>query len=960
MKLPNKNLFRGLFLGFAPLFIIALAGGDLANSQKATINYTLGIKTFRLVDDGDGKEDSNYFPSSYQSIDQIKDRFHALATQAEEEGLVLLKNANNALPISTSNRIALLGQGSVKTNYSGSGSAALSGATYPSMKESFEAQGFSINSTIHDFYTTGAGSSYGRKTVALVGQINECPWSEFGSEQINSFAGDVAVVTFCRDAGEGDDVAVTGSDTEDGSVLALSAGEESLLKGLTELKASGKVSKIIVLLNMAVPMETDFLYRSGIDVDAALYIGNVGTYGLEGVVKVLKGTSSPSGRLMDTLLRDNMSSPAMMNWMNNPGSTFSERYANYNDLGLVSTQRYYANYEESIYIGYRYYETRYEDVALNHAGAGNFDYDSVVSFPFGHGLSYASFSYSDYNVTQKDDSFLVSVNVKNDSAQYEGKDVVEVYLSKPYGAYEKENGIEVSSVELAGFAKTKTLAPGEDVDVNIEIPREFLKTYDAEGAGTYILSAGDYYLSLGKSSHDAVNNLLAKRDSVAGGDASLSSKILTLAERDETTYSLSKETGKPIHNLFDFMDINRYENRGSNSTVYLSRSNWVGTLPTQGDPWTVNDGMFYDLSSHKEQQKGTQEMPAYGKEGPLQIAMLRGKLPYDDPLWEDLLDQTSFGEQANLLTTAAYSTVVIPSVGKPATADCDGPIACVNTKTGSALPGKNIIAATWNLELIEQIGDILAEDTRAAGFHSLYAPGINIHRTPFGGRANEYYSEDPFLTGASCIAEVKGLQKKGVVPTVKHFAFNNEETRRNGIGIFMNEQTAREIYLRPYEMAMRPSMGNAHGIMTSFNRAGPIWTSASSELMIAFNRDECGFDGYSLTDMAASNAAYYMVYDDGIYNGTDLFLGTGGENALNDWKDDPNFAWKVRESCHRVLYVIANYSCAMNGISTTTHVVEVTPWWQSLITGLMIGSASIAGLSAVAYILLLFLERKEA
>lgn len=256
-------------------------------------------------------------------------------------------------------------------------------------------------------------------------------------------------------------------------------------------------------------------------------------------------------------------------------------------------------------------------------------------------------------------------------------------------------------------------------------------------------------------------------------------------------------------------------------------------------------------------------------------------------------------------------------------------------------------------------GDILAEDTRFAGYQSLYAPGINIHRTPFGGRANEYYSEDSYLTGIAAVYEIKGLQNKGVIPTIKHFAFNNEETNRSGVCIWMNEQEAREIMLKPYEMALRPSMGNGHAIMTSFNRAGCIWTSASSNLMININRDEFGFDGYSLTDMAASNGGAYMLYNDGIYNGTDLFLGTGSTSALDKYKENATFALRLRDATHRILYVICNYSCAMNSISPSGKIVYITPWWKvTLITCI-----SVLSVISVAFYSLYFYsyikEKKE-
>jgi len=340
------------------------------------------------------------------------------------------------------------------------------------------------------------------------------------------------------------------------------------------------------------------------------------------------------------------------------------------------------------------------------------------------------------------------------------------------------------------------------------------------------------------------------------------------------------------------------------------------------------------LSSNKPLPNDSKSNIKYGTEKVLTLAMLRD-LHYDSEAWDDLLDQMTIGEQSLLLTQAAFATQPIASVGKPGTKDDDGPTAIKNSQTGIAFPSEGIWASSFNVELIQKVGDALAEDALFIEVQGVYAPGINIHRTPYGGRAHEYFSEDAFLSAAACVAEIKGLQKKGIVPQLKHFAFNNEETQRNGICIWMNEQEAREIMLLPFEYAMRPSMGNVHGIMTAFNRAGCIWVSASKELMINMSRDEWGFDGYSITDMAGSNAGSFMVYSDGIINGTDCFLGDGDESKLAELAKNPAFAERMREASHRMLYVVCNYSAAMNGISSADRVVLIMPWWQILLTTLL-------------------------
>jgi beta-glucosidase len=718
---------------------------------------------------------------------------------------------------------------------------------------------------------------------------------------------------------------------------------------------------VIVLLNSAVPVQLDFMFDDSITVDAALWVGNVGATGIYAINDVLVGTVVPSGRLSDTYAKDNFSSPAMATWAANPDKSFSRRYTNTADYPSLDkdVQTVYAVYNEGIYVGYRYYETRYADSVAGAANVGDYDYDEDVAFPFGYGLSYSEFWYSDFSVKDganeadlDNDKYYVSVNVLN-AGEYAAKEVVQVYLQKPYTDYDKDPAhlVEKSAVELVGFAKV-SLKSGQDKTVTVEVEKERFKSYDTYGKGTYILENGDYYLTVADNAHDAVNNILVEQGNTVEGKSYDDAHAMTYQATvrsatasdgvDAETYAYSDvNEGVKIENQFDFSDINRYEGKGSNSVTYVSRNNWAGTFPTQSAALSLTDKMAEDLKSYKALQEDDSEMPSYEKENGLQIAMLRG-LAYDDPVWDDLLDQMSFGDQAYLITNGQHNTVALPSVGKPATKDENGPNGVTGSTTKTSLPSEGIWASTFNCELIEKIGKALGEDALAAGITGIYAPGVNLHRTPFGGRAHEYFSEDPYLMSMASVAETKGIQSKGVWAYVKHFAVNDEETNRAGVSVWLNEQEMREIVLLPFEYTVKPAWGNAHAMMTSFNRIGCIWTSASSALMEKVLRDEWGFDGFAVTDMASSNAQSFMTYVDGIANGTDCYDGSGSETALDDYKDSAMFANKMRESAHRILYVTANYSAAMNGISSSDTIVRVMPWWQIVIVVIDVAVAAFA------------------
>jgi len=960
MKKRNKKLWGALAAVTASLTVVVSGLYSIAMGQSAAINYALGISSSSVEYSDD--EAYQYFKSDYEDYDSLQARFQEVAEQAEGEGLVLLRNDNDALPLAEGEKVSLVMTGSVHFNYSSSGSSAADTSGYKDLRTALEDEGFEVNETLWNMYSE---SSYGRTMTGDYYQINEMPYAEYTDEAIASIEDyGTVIVNFTRASGEGRDINAIKSDGEDGSYLSISAEEEEVLRELTAMKEEGKVSRIIVLLNSSATMELDFMFRDGIEIDACLWIGNVGKYGITSVAKVLKGEINPSGKLSDTWLRDNMSSPAMANQDFNAGKAAGTVYANYDSYELNATQMYYAVYVEGIYVGYRYYETRYTDYVNDTGHAGDYDYSTDVAYPFGYGLSYTTFEYSDMSMdyAEDTDTYTFTLTVTN-TGDIDGKEAVQIYLQKPYTDYDIEHGVEKSAVELAGFTKTDSLAAGESQEVTVEVEGSRLRSYDANGYETYIVEEGDYWFTAANGAHEAANNILAAQgvtpDSTDGrmdaeGNADLALSI-TVDELDTETYAVS-ETGAAITNRLSDADLNKYE--GSETQItYVSRSDWTGTWPSANHGVTLTDQMYEDLSSDKAYDEGDAQMPVYGEDNGLNIADLRG-VSFDDEKWEKLLNQMTYAEQSYLITNGQMTTVVAESVGKPATAENDGPTGIINSQGGLSMPSEGIWASTFNLALIEEIGDILAEDTRAAGYNGIYANGINIHRTPFGGRSHEYFSEDSYLTAVAGAAEIRGLQNKGVIAHVKHIAFNEQEYQRNGLAMWLSEQEAREIMLLPFEYALSSGegRGNAHAVMSSFTRVGTVWAGACSGLLEDIMRGEWGFDGYCITDMASSNGAFYMTYQDGVLNGTDLYLGSGSETALDAFSSSPAYAQAMRTACHRILYAVANYSCAMNGIAPESNIAAASWWWKTAIIAIW---GVLLGLTVITGALYLLPDKKE-
>ena len=968
-KKGSKSLLWTILTGvFAILLIASIVGTNVAMSASQAINIFLKTETYKIVETGNGNEDTEYFKSDFNSEEEVKANGQKIAELVHAEGSVLLKN-NGVLPLADSAKVSTVAHSSIDFVTCGTGAADIDTSSAPTLKEALESRGVKVNPTLWDFYESGVASSYIRYPGKLANQtlmtgrdkfhVNEVPVSAYTSDVTASFAeyNDAAIVTISRISGEGADLAIDGF--EDGTnILELTTEEKDMLKMVNE-----KFENVIVLINSTNAIECDFIDDPAYGIDAVLWVGYTGGYGLNGVADILVGNANPSGRLVDTYCYDNTTAPAMVGiygsqYTNADTSDASKWY----DIGggMLDGNLKYITYQEGIYVGYRYYETRYEDVVMGTANVGDYDYATTVKYPFGYGLSYTEFEYSDYAVEydKETDSFKVSVKVTN-KGDVAGKEVVQVYFQSPYTDYDKENGIEKAAVELCGFDKTEILDPGKSEVVEIAVAREELASYDANAAKTYILDAGDYYLTVAKDAHEAVNNILAKKGyTTANGmtaDGNADFAFLYNNEKlDTETYSKSSTTGYEITNQFDSTDLTQY----GYDITYLSRNDWTGTWPTVMEI-AATDEMFadglYPYQTYKGIDGSTAEMPTMGAENGLTLAMMIG-VDYDDPAWEALLDQLTFDEMAILIGKGYHNTAAMPSVSKPATVDDNGPQGFTQSLTGvaechTAYSDENIMAATYNVELMEEMGNALGNDMLDLGATGLYGPAMNIHRNAYAGRNFEYYSEDPFLSGAIAAAEVKGIQSKGVYVYIKHFALNDNETGCRCISTWANEQAIREVYLEPFEMAIVD--GDAMCVMNSFARFGVVWSGAHEGLMTEVLRNEWGMKGFALTDFSG-NAAFsipFRSFDvaNGLLAGTDSWDSSADQWTVelkNLYKDDPDICQAMREASHRVLYTVAN-SNAMNGISSTQKIVSVTPWWQAALYVLCAAMAVMTVVSAV-------------
>ena len=964
MKKNRKRLWK-VFTGvFSVILIVLLVGTVVANHFYTSINAFLQCPTYKVIK-GEDAEDNNYYPDEWEGYDDWFEYYEQeLCARTEAEGAVLMKNENHVLPLASNAKVSLFSHSSVDMIYGGTGSGSVNTSTAPNLKKALEASGAEVNPTLWSFYNTGNGAEYKRSVPALsscaaVGDysINEVPWSviesESGLKETFPTYSDAAIFVLSRSGGEGLDLATTTctDDGTNGDYLTLTKDEKDTLLQLKALKDSGVFKSIIVLVNSSNAVQCNFIDEEQYSIDSVLWIAGVGAYGNIAVANILLGVTNPSGRLVDTFLNDNFSNPSLFNH----GDI---EYPNAAEMGLTDTNAEnntnvnYVVYQEGIYIGYKYYETRYEDQVTGSGNAGaasDFDYSSFVYRPFGYGQSYTDFSYDGFQVDTEGDDFVITVNVTN-VGSVSGKHTVQIYMQKPYTSYDRENGVEKSSVELVGFDKTKQLAPNQSETVTITVPKEFMKSYDANGAGTYIVDEGTYYLTVGTDAHHAINNILAAKgyntqnsSMDADGDAAFVANY-EQSSLDTKTYSVSEATGNPITNQFDHVDLNKYSGSAQKVT-YLSRNDWMGTYPTGVTEVTVTEQMATDIKDEFETKTADQdgnpyEKPTYGAKNGLTLIMMKG-LEYDDPAWDSLLDQMTYEEQADIIVNAFHNTRVANSISKPASIETNGPQGITNSffggkEAGLAYPAEVIMAATWNRDIMAEIGSCIGIQGLKSRTNGVYGPGGNIHRNPYCGRNYEYYSEDSFLSGALMAPEVKEIQSQGVYAFMKHFALNDQETNRAGVMVWANEQAIRESYLRAFEYAVTEA--NIKGAMTVMNRIGTEWGGASQALLTNVLRKEWGFDGIVITDYSSNSN--FTTQRNGLQGGSDIWDGFAASD-LPEKASDPYITHLMRQAMHRLLYVQVN-SSVMNGISSTDRVVTILTWWQQLLIALDILFAVLA------------------
>ena len=996
MKPSTKRTLKKVFLNVsAALLTIAYVGNLVAAENAGQINAFLGTSTSKTVKIDETLEEDypRYFESKFTSIADLKAAGLAKVQEVEAEGIVLLKNEGNTLPLAAGSEVSLFGITTIDPVYGGTGSGAVDAAGAPNYVDVFGKSGLTVKNTdLMDYYAEQkADENLGRNNYA----IGEGAWKKVkknlgdDNEQVE---GTDAFFVIGRVGGEGSDM-TRGAGKEDAAndgedYLTLNEDEMGMLEGLAGLKEDGVIRSITVIINSANPISTGFLFDEELAIDAAMWVGSVGQTGLYAVGDVVSGAVNPSGSLPDTWWMDNMANPVM----NNFAAYTYDDFKTYFPGGDTAFTKYVV-YQEGIYLGYKYTETRYEDVVMGTPKAGKFDWSKTVSFPFGFGLSYSTFRLSDMEVTKSGEGqqtiYTVTVNVKN-TGSAAGKKTVQIYAQKPYTDYDKANQIEKASVELVGYGKTQILQPGESETVTVTIPEYYLTSFDTYGTGAYILEDGTYFLTAAENSHAAVNNILSAKGytpddgmTAEGNDSLVYSFEQTF---DKDTYAAAYGTGAEVTPLFADADMNRYEGAEGQTIAYYSRSDWEGTVTPGTVKLTMTARIAADVVlDDSDLPDGTGiEFPTMGENADLQLINMMD-FDYNDPMWDTFMDQLTFDQMAVITCTGLRETAAVQEIGKPYTVDHNGPSGVTqkyaylesgngyavvendpdkNTK-GTCYPCNGIVAATFNDQLVREVGELIGEDAMWAGYAGLYGTGLNIHRSPYSGRVFEYYSEDGMLTGLIDTAETLGIQSKGVYVYNKHFVLNDQEENRAGIGTWCNEQALREIYLRAFELPIVNA--DAKCVMTAYNRLGAQWSGAYYNLLTGWLRGEAGMSGFAVSDMYDYS---YMVGANEIAAGNDI---PDGELLTNGYSLKPyaeggaaeNAAvvQAMRESSKRVLYTVL-HSRGMDGISSNMKVVSVTPWWQATLN---YAEYTLMALTALAAVLLILdiagigkKEKKEA
>ena len=937
-KYNKKKLGVSLTMVLGYLSAITIAGNCVAVNYSELITQNLGQKNY-VIDSKDNSssdgnveddpydfdheeiEDTDYYKADYASPTELIAAEKEYSKEAHGEGIVLLQNKN--LPLASGQRITMFGKNSNKVYFAcgkaSSGYAPSDKA--PDVLKTFEDAGFSVNKSMHDFYSNDSFAS-------------EVNISDIPTSITNTIAdyNDVGIVFIGRGKGEGTDLTYEESKIND--------AEKSLIEA-----SMSRCKKTVVLLNTANPIDCSYFLDKDVSV---VLVGTPGEIGASIIPDVLTGKINPSGHLVDTYVHDTNNAPASYSWGDIRWENAIDKYSSG-----------YVNYVEGIYSGYRYYETRYADTIANREHVGSFDYSSEVVYPFGYGLSYTTFDYSNFQVSRKGNEFEVKVDVENTGA-VSGKDAVEIYMRAPYTAYDIQNGVEKSAVRLVGFAKTGEIPAKGKTTVTLTVDAEEMKSYDSKGAKTYIVDDGDYDFAIGQNAHDALNNILSKDGKTTANGMTANGKadlVYTYHQDsfDKTTYAKAVN-GTEITNQLDMANLSTYYS----DVTYLSRNDWEGTFPKERNK-VLNPTAALIQASKPTFEEDNRPMPTTGASNNQSLVSYRG-VDYDDKSWNELLDQITPEEMMKEYAMAGFHNLGIDSIQKPMAIDNDGPNKLVASYSDGqdthGFPTQNVLAQTWNKELIGKEGYFAAQDGILAGLTGWYAPGMNIHRTNLCGRNADYFSEDPFISGVAASAITLQAEEHGLVCYTKHFALNDQETNRSGYATFANEQTIREIYLKPFEMSVTD--GKATGIMTSMNYVGPQYASANPKLLTNIVRKEWNFHGVIITDATGNPNGGKTNQRDVLLAGTDLILISGGRTSwfIDGYQNDAAVMNALRDAMHHVLYAYAN-SNIMNGLSMNTHYRTVlAPWQIGLISfDVVFGVIAIGGIFCI--IKFLFLEGKK-
>lgn len=1030
-------LWRALVAVFVSLLAAFASLYTVATTWRGTVDTALGTTSYETTAD-------ERFVSDYKTSDDLIAAHEELGERAGAEGAVLLKNEGKALPLTEETpRVTLFGMGSMYPFQGGVMGSTSEGKV--NLVDALEEKGIAVNPTMVNVYTTlgnvqtgtkpgmwpGAPSTpvYGHRpsgfsnpykpsepsTDVYATDGGQADWASSYASDYN----DAAIIVLSRPGSEGSDFypGTAGVDTSTGATSALGLCDNE--RELIDLAGSAGFDRVIVLINSGSVMEIQEI-KEDATVDAIMFVGYPGDYGFLGIADVIKGNKSPSGHLSDTFAVDNSKAPAALNFGSvgkvtdyseivvsdsvmgtvnpvTPESTFG------GGVSMAATQ--YIIEAEGIYTGYKYYETRYYDALTDPtsnaslktsdgrdvvSGADGWAYDAEVSYPFGYGLSYSSFEYSDFNVYADLDAKTVTatVTVKNVGGM-PAREVVQLYVQAPYTDHDIQSGVEKSAVNFIGMHKTAELAVNATEEVTITVDMQYIASWDStakDGKGGYILDGGDYYFALGNGAHEAVNNIIEAQGthaSAVSGNASMVSveRIGTEGNVDENTFAQSKN-GTDVVNQLQNADINYYR---PDYATYLSRSDWQGTFPRTYNDLEVKrngsnhfDEWITNLANETYKAKTDGQLSdtdLNGSGGTLTLAEVAGATDVESDYWDLLVGQIPAEKIYTIILKGGSATEMIDEISSPLVYQNDGPNGFSSSLLGrdnknegdknadymlNTMPNLVLLGCTFDKELLREWGELMGNDGLWTGNYLIWGAAGNIHRSAFNGRNFEYYSEDPMLSTYMLTETLLGALDYGVIVGPKHFAFNDQESYRGGIAPYMTEQKAREGDLRAFQGAME---GGALGVMTSFSRIGATAVHGSVPLLKNILRGEWGYKGLITTDMA-SNAGYFRaeaMINAGITMVADFTREEDFADVTANWsyfdrdfiEKDPNMLEMAKDNLKYQLYAFANSGVA-NAVT-----VRVTPWWEALLIALIVITAAGTAATVAMYVVATVKKGKE-